>query len=296
LGEIGDRIWLDDNTNGVQDAGDVSVRAAMGPSGSETVSATLAAGELAVGDSVELEFDGLQTLATPGTFYVRADVDAGGATEEASEGNNFGMAYYTTYDANALPDWVKPDFVVQSVTLDPSPAVAGSKFDALVTIRNDGDIAGDAGILAVWGSSSAYTSSPSGAAEKSQVVGVLAPAEQQTLRFRNLVAPDAAGTYHALAVIDATSATAEMAEGNNHSGATYSLEYLRVQVTPTNEGVELSWNSSPGFFYFLERAAGPDQSYELLADHLPAQPPVTTYLDANPPSGTAVYRVWGWRP
>jgi hypothetical protein len=182
-------------------------------------------GELAPGAGITRS----RVLTAPtaaGTYLARAVVVTD--TPEKSTGNNHKLLTYTLQtgggsDPNPVyPAWMKPDFVVDAVALSPKPTVPGQTFSAQVTIRNQGDLPGDAGALRVYLSQPlAATPATPGAAE--QAAGMLAVGQTKTLTFSGLTAPTVAGTHHFRAFVDATAAAAEKSEGNNQKSATYTL-------------------------------------------------------------------------
>ena len=196
------RMWVSKAGNAkVGDAGD----------------AEQAAGILEVGESAVLTF-ALTAATESGTHHARAFVDADGLTAEKSEGNNQKSATYTLH---APPTWMKPDFVVDSLTLDPAVPAAGGAFTATVTVRNQGDIPGDAGVVRMW-VSQAGNAKVGDEGDAEQAAGTLAVGESRTLVFA-LTAATKKGTHHARAFVDATDVTAEKSEGNNQKSATYTL-------------------------------------------------------------------------
>lgn len=190
----------------------------------------------------------------------------------------------------------KADFVIQSVDVTPSPSVAGARFTASVRIKNEGQRPGDAGVVEFWVNNTVYAARPEGDPTASVAAGVIGVGETKVVELANLRAPFETGTFHTLAVVNRAASTEEWSYGNNHGGATYTVEYLTVNVTTTPEGMLLSWNSLPGYYYFVERANGLDQPFTDIVDNLSATPPVNTYLDTSLPGGAAFYRVWGYRP
>lgn len=188
------------------------------------------------------------------------------------------------------------DFVVRSVDLVPSPSIVGARFTAVVRIANEGNQAADAGLFEVWSGEETYASRPSGDATRSVDVGVVQPGEVAVVEVANLRAPLSKGTYHAMAVVNASEVRPEWSYGNNHAGATYSLDTLTVTTETTGEGMLLTWNSTPGYYYFVERSDGLDQPFVDIADNLDATPPQNAYLDTEAPAGGAFYRVWGYIP
>ena len=178
-----------------------------------------AAGTLAVGETRTLTF-ALIAPTKSGTHHARAFVDADNATPEKSEGNNQMSA---TYTLSAPPTWMKPDFTVDSLVLNPAAPAAGGAFTATVTVRNQGDIPGDGGLVRMW-VSKAGTAKAGDAGDAEQAVGPLAVGETRTLSFA-LTAATKKGTHHARAYVDADDATPEKSEGNNQISSTYTLDH-----------------------------------------------------------------------
>ena len=231
------------------------------------------------------------------------DLGGGAVTDDDTEVVNFEPVVEEEEEDPGTPggggeppaEWMKPDFVVQSVELPSSPTVSGARFSAIVRVTNAGYLAGDGGTLAFWAASPSYTELPA-VPDRTVAIGTLAVGETREFRFDGLRAPSVRGTYHAMAVADRASAAAEMSEGNNHGGATYSIEPVVVEVTPGAGGNTISWNSAPGYYYFVERTTALDQPFTDIADNLEATPPVNEFVDATPPEGTVLYRVWGYKP
>ena len=128
------------------------------------------------------------------------------------------------------PGWMKPDFVVSSVVLDPAAPSAGSDFTATVTIVNQGDIPGDAGVVRLWASKS-KTAKAGEAGDADQVLGLLEVGETRVLTF-TLTAPDESGTYHARAFVDADGAIKEKSDGNNQLTAVYTIDAPPTWMKP----------------------------------------------------------------
>ena len=102
---------------------------------------------------------------------------------------------------------------------------------------------------------------------------------------------------HAMAIVNMDRRTAELADGNNHSGATYTLFPVELDFAPAPEGTRIAWNSTPGFLYVVERADNLNGPFTDIAANLPATPPLNQFIDPDPPeSGMVFYRVWGYRP
>lgn len=252
------------------------------------------AGYLLPGESRSVQIPGLTAAAEPGTFHVRAEILPPSDTAETVFGNNFHSDAYTIFDPEA--DWMKPDFVVTAVELLPAPGHLRARFEAIVHVKNEGPRTGDAGTLGFWPASPEYLAeleNPPLTAE----VGILSPGETRQLRFSGLRAPGTAGTFHAMAIVNIDRRTAELADGNNHSGATYTLFPVELDFAPAPEGTRIAWNSTPGFLYVVERADNLNGPFTDIAANLPATPPLNQFIDPDPPeSGMVFYRVWGYLP
>lgn len=194
------------------------------------------------------------------------------------------------------PDWAKADFVIRAVDITPSPTVVGTRFRAVVRVTNEGDVPGDAGLIELWSGNGTYTFAPETAPDASIAVGNLNTGQTVVVEFNDLRAPFVKGTYHAMAVVNRSGPVQEYSTGNNHSGATYTLEPLTVSVEPCGEGMRLFWNSVPGYYYFLERSDSIGQPFHDIADNIDATPPMNSYIDSEIQGGAAFYRVWGYKP
>ncbi len=119
-------------------------------------------------------------------------------------------------------DWRKADFAVLSIIPTPAPTTTGALFSAAVTVKNQGDIAGDAGLLKLWVSKTA-TALPTEMADSTQAIGVLSAGESRTLTIAGLAAPATAGTHNIRAFADGGDGTVEKSEGNNQKTWTYTI-------------------------------------------------------------------------
>ncbi len=256
-----------------------------------------AVGMLAVGESRTLTFFGLTAAATVGTHHVRVLVDADGITAEKSEGNNQKTSTYTVQAAEdpdpgtGLPSWMKPDFVVTSVVLSPVPGLLEDVFTATVTVRNKGDVAGDAGDVGLWVARDGTAALPGEIPDQTEVVGPLAVGEMRTLIFHDLVAPALSGTYHCRAFVDVGNVTEEKSEGNNQKTRTYTLHDIRLRITLVPEGIKLEWNSRPGLTYNIERTSDIGQPFETYVTGIVATPPKNVFIDTNSYSSGVYYRI-----
>lgn len=253
-------------------------------------------GVMAAGETRVVTFKKLFAPGTAGTYTLRVMADAKDFATEYSEGNNHGQATYTLADpASATPEaWMKPDFIVQSVELLPSPTITSTRFEVRVRVKNEGDLAGDAGTLKFWAASPSYNNLPA-SADESQALGVIAAGATVEITFSDLVAPAVQGTYHARVLVDAADLTAEYSEGNNQGGSTYTVFPLSINVESKVDGNHITWNSAPGFTYTVERSTSLGGAFTPIATGISTTPPKNTYIDTTAPSGMIFYRVWGTR-
>lgn len=253
------------------------------------------AGFLHVGESKIIKASDLVASADPGSSHVLVEVNPDQVTDEYSFGNNMMTHYYFLHSEEAA--WTKPDFVVRSVSLSPAPVTTGARYKAVVQVANEGTRSGDAGTLGLWPAHGSYTRDlPAPVLEKA--VGELAVGEMKTFTFENLRAPEFFGTFHTLAVVNVGVMEGEESSiMNNHAGATFTIHPVSMDMSQVADGSQISWNSSPGFFYFVERATSLDGEFEQIAFNLPATPPLNTFVDVDPPeSGVVFYKVWGYKP
>jgi uncharacterized repeat protein (TIGR01451 family) len=206
------------NDGGAGDAGRLGVWIHLPTAAAEGAvpDAYVDVGTLAKGETKTVRVNGLTAPTAPGTYTFRAFIDAQGAAEEKSEGNNQKTKTYTISGASTA----KPDFVLSTIVFAPSAPTRGGTFTAYVTVQNTGAVAGDAGALRIW--LNHYAAAALGeAGDAAASVGSLAPGESRKLTFSGLVAPTANGTYTFRAFVDADGAVVEQSEGNNQKTKTY---------------------------------------------------------------------------
>lgn len=187
--------------------------------------AEVAAGVLEVGETRELVLH----VAAPesGSWHqLRAYVNADNTTPEKSTGNNQStLGYSLTGGAT----WEKPDFTVTAIQIVPASPAPAEPFTAKVTVKNQGHLAGDAGLLRLWVSKAA-NAQPGEPGDADQAVGTLAVDESKVLTF-DLCASPIKGTHHARAFVDADNTTPEMSEGNNQMSVVYTLHHSASTAT-----------------------------------------------------------------
>jgi M6 family metalloprotease-like protein len=115
-----------------------------------------------------------------------------------------------------------PDFVVTGVVLNPASPGPNSYFSATVTVKNQGDAAGDAGWLDVW--TNQATAQSCGANGNTWVAaGTLAAGEIKSYTITGLLA-GSPGTATFRAFIDSTCIASESNESNNQYTLSYNVQ------------------------------------------------------------------------
>ena len=125
---------------------------------------------------------------------------------------------------------LKPDFAVTALALSPAAPVRGGTFTATVTVRNQGNLSADAGVVRVWASKPGIAKAGD-AGDAQQAAGTLAPGESRTFSFA-LTVPTRPGTHHARAFVDADDGADEANEGNNQVKTSYKPQDAGVQPLP----------------------------------------------------------------
>ena len=121
------------------------------------------------------------------------------------------------FTANVAPI---ADFVVTTIALSPLQPSADTAFNALITVKNQGTIAMNGGMLSVWanlptGTGCGMTSTMTTA------IGVLAAEESKTFTFA--LPPTSLGFKRLRAFVDSTCETVEANERNNQSFQDYNV-------------------------------------------------------------------------
>lgn len=119
--------------------------------------------------------------------------------------------------------WMKPDFTIQSVQVDPQPQITGDTFNVTVKIGNSGNIPGNAGILALWTSAPSWYDLP-GEPDHTLDVGAVNVGETVTKVFEDVSASTVAGGFFARVVVNNDQTTDEHSFGNNHGGSHYTVQ------------------------------------------------------------------------
>lgn len=246
-------------------------------------------GELAAGESRTVTFSGLPA-GSPGEKTFSAFVDGGCRTHEYSEANNQSTLQYTV---------AGPDFVVESIIVDPLIPTVDGMIRVYVTVKNQGPISGDAGRLDVWFDQQAVQ--PCGAAgDKFVNVGDMAAGWSTTMEFY-VQASDTAGYKTLRAYIDSSCGESEQSESNNQSALPYSVLPPGLKLGKVTAAAATSFRIGvvqdtppPGFedrFYISESRidAEPDRA----PDNVVTGP--VEYVDFTGLTPGRVYFVQAWR-
>ena len=134
---------------------------------------------------------------------------------------------------------IKPDFVLTGLTLNPASPATNGPFKAVVKVKNQGTLSGDAGWLDVW---THQSSRPACGADGNQYksVGILEPGQIKTLTFTNLkVGTPGNKTFRAF--VDSSCQSSELVEINNQRTKAYTavsgtadLAVTSIVLNPTS--------------------------------------------------------------
>lgn len=128
------------------------------------------------------------------------------------------------------------DFVIQKIELSANPASTDAAFSALVTVKNQGGSAGDAGQLVLWKHKplAQPCDTPGDAAV---ALGRIAAGATKTVRVKGL-RMRREGDWKLRAFVDGTCLTREAAEGNNQRVKSYTVNDTHtVNVTDLGNGM-----------------------------------------------------------
>lgn len=175
-----------------------------------------------------------------GTKTLRAFVDRECATAEPNETNNQFTKAYTVGDVTS-----KPDFVVTGITLNPESPTENTSFSAVVSIKNQGTLAGTGGSLGLW-SNQPGVQSCNAAADASADVGSVAVGSSVDVTVSGLAA-GAVGAKTLRAFVDRTCATGESDENNNQFGKAYTVRAVPTGPDLVVTGITLS-PANPGAY------------------------------------------------
>jgi hypothetical protein len=192
-------------------------------------------GTLAAGATTTLTFSGIPVGTTSGAKTLRAFVDNACTVVETDDTNNqFTKPYRATIAASG-----KPDFVIESIINTPINPMPNSNFDAVVTIKNQGNTAGSPGTFAVWTDKSvAATCNEAGSSGSGTIPSL--EAGGMYIATANNLKMSTAGAKTLRAFIDFKCATTEPNETNNQLTKSYTVVdqpdfvVTNIVLTPTN--------------------------------------------------------------
>jgi hypothetical protein len=167
-----------------------------------------------------------------------------------SSGSDSGWVDKVEWDVTTPPSL--SDFVVTSITLNPSSPTANGTFSVDVVVKNQGTAAGDGKTLSVWvNQGSNQNCGASG--DKSTSVGTLQSGESKTFTFSSLSA-GSSGSKTFRAYVDSGCGTSESDENNNQLTKSYT-----VSSPPTNctlgeavDNTSLTFTTGGGANWFCE--------------------------------------------
>ena len=139
-----------------------------------------------------------------------------------------------------------PDFIVQSISLDPSVFAPNGTVTATIKVKNQGNISGDAGYLDWWADRSSAPTDDSGSTAYVSV-GTLGADSTKTYT-KQFTAPGTTGSKTFWAFIDSTDRTTELADYNNTKSASYTVQEppdfivhsISLSPTPPVQGEEVT--------------------------------------------------------
>lgn len=221
---------------------------------SETVNNTSA---LAAGASATVT--GTWNSAVVGSHALTATVDSGDTTAEGNETNN---TYSTDLTVNPTPGI---DFTVTGISISPSYITAGDKVTFSAVVKNQGTVAGAAGVVSF---------KVDGALALVSANSTLQIAPGASLTITSNGTWTAAGGSHTIsATADSNNATAETDETNNtystnitagSGGRGATMPYTRYESEEGTIGGGAVLREAPDFNYALTASEASNQKYAAL--------------------------------
>lgn len=201
-----------------------------------TLSASPAAGGTVTGGGSKTVGSTCTVTATPASGYAFTSWNEGATVVGTSPSYSFVVNGARTLTAMFKSTASLPDFVVESITFDPTAAAAGGTMTSVITIKNIGAVAGTVGYVDVW--LDRTDAPPAGSdGDAWAEVGELAAGATYTLDHTFTV-PPGAGTKTYLVFVDSYDETDEGNESNNQLTATYTaLTPIPLEVALDNENL-----------------------------------------------------------
>ncbi len=212
---------------------------------------------------------------------VRADgtAIAGSGAVSDSDSAQIRIGSPAVSGSSAASAWLRPDFAVTAVEFLATPTLTGEVFSVSVQIDNHGEVAADAGRLAIYLDAPGPVANGTPAAAWKNA-GLLLPGETRTLSFALTAGPQP-GTCHLRAFVDSLGQVQEWSDGDNQLSAVYTLNPIALSIADTEQGMEISWNSFWGQRYTLYRCTDLAKGFLLYKSNLEATPPVNRHVDAE---------------
>ena len=185
--------------------------------GTDAIAGLAASGS--AGHSVDLT-----ALATPGTYYYGACVDA--VTGETDTTNNCSSSVQVT-----VPEPERPDLTVASLSVSDSSPSTGARFTLSATVRNDGTGGAAATTLRYYRSSDAAITTSDTPVGTVAIVGLAASGSAS--KSVDLTAPAMPGTYYYGACVDVVTSESNTANNCSSSVEVTILEPDLVVGTPS---------------------------------------------------------------
>lgn len=174
----------------------------------------LAVGNIDAGATKVVTVTGLPSSAAANKT-LRTFVDSGCDTVEINESNNQLAKSYVVSPPPGM------DFVVSAVVLNPLVPTAAGTFTANVTVKNQGNIAGDGKFLDVWANQTVAQACDA-VGDKRLAIGAVAAGATKTLSVAGLAA-GVVGSKTLRSFVDSGCDAVELNETNNQATVIYSV-------------------------------------------------------------------------
>ncbi len=227
------------------------------PSYTITASASPSAGGTVAGAGVKPLGSTCTLTATPNSGYTFASWKAGSTVVSTQPVYAFTVTGALSLTAYFTPVALRPDFVVQSITLSSTSVIPGDSMTATISVKNQGGASGSGGSLNVWIDRS--SDAPVGSAGDGWAsVGTLAAGASSTFTH-TFTAPASVGNKTYRAFVDSADAILESDESNNQRGATYAVTVGAAnQLGGALDCEVLTWMTSGNVAWYGQSGASHD--------------------------------------
>ena len=177
--------------------------------------ANVGVGRLSPGESKSFTLTGLRA-GSQGTKTFRAFVNSNCTSSESNDTNNqFALAYAVGTSKS------RPNFIISSITINPTTLKVGNTFSATVIVRNSGLTSADGGYIDLW--TNAASSQVCGVAGNSWTsVGILAAGTTRSITFTGLRAAST-GAKTLRAFVDSECVIPETSDADNQRTLNYTV-------------------------------------------------------------------------